>query len=143
MKPLPHNPDLLALAPRVIWFEPAERALSDPIRFLAYVMTYGTLQDIIVVRRYLDLDDFREALEHAPPGIIDQRSWTYWHTVIGGIPRRLCLGASFRPDASHARVGLRKAKVARIERSVIRERPRRPRHNPDFASRHTATDFKS
>jgi hypothetical protein len=86
MKPLPHNHDLLAVAPRVIWFEPAEQALADPIRFLAYLMTYGTVGDVEVVRRYLDLDDFREALEHAPHGIIDERSWAYWNTVIGRYP---------------------------------------------------------
>jgi hypothetical protein len=33
MKPLPRNPDLLGLAPRVIWFEPPEQALVEPIRF--------------------------------------------------------------------------------------------------------------
>jgi hypothetical protein len=27
-------------------------------------MTYGTIEDIAVVRRYLDADDFREALDH-------------------------------------------------------------------------------
>jgi len=86
MKPLPHNQDLLSLAPRIIWFESAERALSDPVRFLAYVMAYGTLADIVIVRRYLDLDDFREALERAPPGIIDKRSWAYWNTVTGRYP---------------------------------------------------------
>jgi hypothetical protein len=86
MKPLPHNQDLLSLAPRIIWFESPERALSDPVRFLAYVMTYGTLADIAVVRRYLDLDDFREALESAPPGIIDKRSWAYWNTITGRHP---------------------------------------------------------
>jgi len=86
MKPLPHNSDLLDLAPRIIWFEPAETALADPIRFLAYLMTYGTTEEIAVVRRYLDLDDFREALEHAPPGIIDERSWAYWNTVTGRYP---------------------------------------------------------
>lgn len=86
MKPLPHNQDMVSLAPRIIWFESAERALSDPIRFLAYVMAYGTLADIAVIRRYLDLDDFREALERAPPGIIDQRSWAYWNTVTGRYP---------------------------------------------------------
>jgi hypothetical protein len=86
MKPLPRNPDLLTVAPRVIWFEPPEQALADPIRFLAYLMTYGTLEDIAVVRRYLDLDDFREALEHAPPGIIDARSWSYWNVVFGRYP---------------------------------------------------------
>ncbi len=86
MRQLPRNADVLALAPRVIWFEPAEQALDDPIRFLAYLMTYGTLEDIAVVRRYLDLDDVREALEHAPPGIIDERSWAYWNVMTGRYP---------------------------------------------------------
>jgi hypothetical protein len=86
MKPLPRNPDLLSVAPRVIWFEPPEQALANPVRFLAYLMTYGTLADIQVVRRYLDLDDFREALEQAPPGILDPRSWAYWNAVFGRYP---------------------------------------------------------
>ncbi len=86
MKALPHNSDLLSVAPRVVWFEPAERALADPIRFLAYLMTYGTAEDIAVVRRYLRLEDFREALEHAPPGIIDKRSWAYWNAITGRYP---------------------------------------------------------
>jgi len=86
MKPLPCDPDLMALAPRVIWFEPPEQALADPIRFLAYLMTYGTVEDIAVVRRYLGPDDFREALDRAPPGIIDERSWAYWNVMIGRYP---------------------------------------------------------
>ncbi len=86
MKPLPHNSDLLEVAPRVNWFEPPTRALTDPIRFLAYLMTYGTEGDVAVVRRYLSLEDFREALERAPPGIIDERSWAYWNTVTGRYP---------------------------------------------------------
>lgn len=86
MKPLPLDPDLLAVAPRIIWFEPAERALADPVRFLAYLMTYGTLDEIAVVRRYLDFNDFRDALEHAPPGIMDKRSWAYWNAMVGHYP---------------------------------------------------------
>ena len=86
MKPLPCAPDLLTVAPRVVWFEPPEKALANPIRFLAYLMTYGTLDDIAVVRRYLDLEDFREALEHAPAGIIDERSWAYWNAMFGRYP---------------------------------------------------------
>jgi hypothetical protein len=86
MKPLPHSSDLLAVAPRIMWFEPPEQALADPIRFLAYLMTYGTLDEITVVRRHLDLDDFREALDRAPPGIIDERSWAYWNAVTGRYP---------------------------------------------------------
>jgi hypothetical protein len=45
MKPLPRTADLLGLAPRIIWFEPPEQALAEPIRFLTYVMTYGTLDE--------------------------------------------------------------------------------------------------
>jgi len=86
MKPLPHNTDLLAVAPRVIWFEPPEKALAEPIRFLTYVMTYGTAQDLGVVRRYVELSDFREALEQAPPGIMDERSWAYWNVMVGRYP---------------------------------------------------------
>jgi len=44
------------------------------------------LEEIAVIRRYLDLDDFREALEDAPPGIIDERSWAYWNVMIGRYP---------------------------------------------------------
>ena len=86
MKPLPHNRDMLTVASRVVWFEPPEKVLANPIRFLAYLMSYGTLEEIAVVQRYLDLDDFREALEHAPPGIIDERSWAYWNVMIGRYP---------------------------------------------------------
>jgi hypothetical protein len=86
MKSLPFTPDLLDVAPRVVWFEPPEQALANPIRFLAYLMTYGTVDDIAVVRRHLDLEDFREALEQAPAGIMDERSWTYWNIMFGRYP---------------------------------------------------------
>ena len=86
MRPLPHNADLLGVAPRVIWFEPPERALADPVRFLTYVMTYATPEELAVIRRYVQLDDFREALDQAPPGIMDERSWAYWNAVTGRYP---------------------------------------------------------
>jgi hypothetical protein len=74
------------MAPNVIWFEAPEKALSDPIRFMAYLMTYGTPDDIAVVRRYVDPDGFREAIEKAPPGILDARSWAYWNAMAGHYP---------------------------------------------------------
>jgi hypothetical protein len=86
MKPLPRVPELLALAPRVIWFEEPEQALADPARFLAYVMTYGTAADIATVRQYVGMDGFTAALEAAPPGIIDARSWAYWNALAGRYP---------------------------------------------------------
>jgi hypothetical protein len=86
MKPLPNHPDPLKMAPRVIWFESAEAALADSVRFLTYLMAYGTVEEIRVVKRYVSLDDFREALEHAQPGTMDERSWSYWNTKLGRDP---------------------------------------------------------
>ena len=71
MKWLPHNADLLGLAPRVIWFEEPERALADPARFLTYLMTYGTSEEIAVVRRYVDLMIFAK-----PLSMLRLASWT-------------------------------------------------------------------
>ena len=86
MRTLPCNTDLLRVAPHVMWFESPERALAQPIRFLAYAMTYATAEELEVVRRYVSLDDFREALEQAPAGVMDERSWAYWNTLTGRYP---------------------------------------------------------
>lgn len=83
MKPFPVTADLVEVAARVVWFETPEKALADPVRFLAHVMTYGTPDDLEVVRRHAGDDDFREALELAPPGIMDARSWAYWNVMAG------------------------------------------------------------
>lgn len=86
MTPIPLNPETEALARRIIWFEPPVQALADPIRFMAYVMTHATPEDLSVLRRYVSDDDFREALDNAPPGIIDPRSWAYWNVRFGRYP---------------------------------------------------------
>jgi hypothetical protein len=83
---IPRTPEIDALAARVIWFESPEKALADPVRFMAYVMAHATPEDLVVVRRYVSDDDFREALDKAPPGIIDPRSWAYWNLKFGRYP---------------------------------------------------------
>jgi hypothetical protein len=84
MTPFPSNENLVRMAQRVVWFEPAEQALADPVRFLDYVMTCATIEEIAVVQRYDGPDDFHEALEHAPRG--DERSWAYWNVMAGRYP---------------------------------------------------------
>jgi hypothetical protein len=86
MKPIPRNAQTLTVAANVIWFESAEEALTDPIRFMAYAMTYALPEDMRVIRKYVSDDDFREALDKAPPGIIDPRSWAYWNLKMGRYP---------------------------------------------------------
>ena len=86
MKPLPLTPQILEIARGVIWFEPPEQALSDPVRFMAYAMTYATPEDMRAIRKHVSDDDFREALDRAPPGIIDPRSWAFWNSKMGRYP---------------------------------------------------------
>ena len=86
MKPIPINAETRDLARRMIWFEPPAAALADPIRFMAYVMAHATPKDLAVIRRYVSDEDFREALDRAPAGVIDPRSWAYWNSKMGRYP---------------------------------------------------------
>ena len=86
MKAIPLNGETAEIAQRVVWFEPPAQALSDPIRFMAYAMTYATHPDMKALRRYVSDADFLEALDRAPPGIIDPRSWAYWNLRAGRYP---------------------------------------------------------
>lgn len=86
MRPIPLTPETSEAARRIVWFEEAERALSDPVRFMAYAMTYARHEDMRIIRRYVSDDEFRQALDRAPPGIIDPRSWAYWNLKMGRFP---------------------------------------------------------
>lgn len=80
--------ELRAIAARVIWFESPEDSLRYPKRFLAYLMTYGTLEDIVTARKYFSNREFDSVLQEPPAGIFDPRSWTYWNLVYGHDPDR-------------------------------------------------------
>jgi hypothetical protein len=86
MKPIPLTCETRAIARRIIWFETPAKALADPIRFMAYAMASATHEDMRVLRGHVSDEDFREALDHAPPGIIDPRSWAYWNAKLGRYP---------------------------------------------------------
>lgn len=86
MKAVPVTPGTLEVARRIVWFEEPEEALADPVRFLAYAMTYARHADMQVIRQYVSDEDFLQALDRAPPGIIDPRSWAYWNLKMGRFP---------------------------------------------------------
>jgi len=86
MKPIPLTAETEAIARRVVWFESPAQALSDPIRFMAYSTASATHEDMQALRRYVSDDDFREALDKAPPEIIDPRSWSYRNSKMGRYP---------------------------------------------------------
>jgi hypothetical protein len=76
------NDRIRSIAARVIWFEPAELALADSRRFLSYAMRFARAADMQYLRETLGDDTLRDALRHAPPGVIDPRSWAYWHLML-------------------------------------------------------------
>ena len=86
MKSLPTTPDLLKVARRVVWFKEPEEALSEPVHFLAHVMTYGTVEDLKVLLGVAGVEEFREVLENAPAGVFDAKSWAYWNLKCGRVP---------------------------------------------------------
>jgi hypothetical protein len=86
MKAIPLNDQTRELAKRLVWFETPEEALANPTRFMAYAFARATHRDMHVLRCFLDETDMRDALDHAPPGIIDPRSWCYWNVKLGRYP---------------------------------------------------------
>jgi hypothetical protein len=106
VNPLPLTPQLLAVARRVIWFEPPEQALADPVRFMAYAMRNALPEDMRLIRQHVLDADFRDALDRAPPGIIDPRSWAYWNSKMGRYPPPPMPVRRFEPEspAQHPRV---------------------------------------
>ncbi|MES1245165.1 MAG: hypothetical protein ABUT39_26405 [Acidobacteriota bacterium] len=78
--------DLEQVAKRLFWWKTSEEALSDQHRFLAQVMTYGTIEDLSTTLRHFPRSALREVLTEAPPGVFDIRSWNYWHLVFGISP---------------------------------------------------------
>ena len=84
--PIPLNPETCAAIRRIIWFEEPEQAARDPVRLLAYAFRYATYDDMRHLRRHFSDDDLLVALASASPGIIDGRSWSYWHAILGQYP---------------------------------------------------------
>ena len=78
--------DLRRVAREVVWFKEPEETLADRDFFLAHVMTYGTVEDVVTAQKHYSKDEFRAALENAPAGVFDPRSWAYWNTVLGRTP---------------------------------------------------------
>ena len=82
-----NNSDPLhAIAARVCWWQPAGETLKDSPLFLCRVMTFGTWDDASFCLERFGRDGFRGALQSAPPGLLDPRSWHYWHHRLGLVP---------------------------------------------------------
>ncbi len=86
MRALPHTPDLEQVAKNTVWFKSPAAAIDAPYHFIAHVLTFGTHEDVATLRRYISESELSEAIDHAPPGVFDPRSWAYWNLKIGRYP---------------------------------------------------------
>jgi hypothetical protein len=74
------------LATRYVWWQPPGETLARRDHFLCQLMALGTLEDMRFARAHFGDDAFRHALAHAPAGVIDARSWNFWHRLLLGHP---------------------------------------------------------
>jgi len=65
-----------------LWEEP-EAATRRPTLLLCQLMQLGTWEDVKQARRFFGDAAFKQALESAPPGVLDAKSWHYWHLFFG------------------------------------------------------------
>ncbi|MEI8343226.1 MAG: hypothetical protein WCH43_17015, partial [Verrucomicrobiota bacterium] len=77
---------LAAVARRVCWWEPADVTMENTPVFLCRVMALGTWEGICLAIDNYGREAFRQALQTAPPGLFDNRSWHYWHHRLGLLP---------------------------------------------------------
>lgn len=89
MKTLPHTPELLALAKKLIWFQPPEESLDNPIELLTYAMAYARAQEMKALLEHVGIEGLAESIDARLPGIVDPRSWSYWNRKIGRTPSPL------------------------------------------------------
>jgi hypothetical protein len=68
-----------ALAQRYVWWKPPAETLADRVHLLCQLMQLGTDDDIRYARALYGDDAFRDALRVAPAGLLDARSWNFWH----------------------------------------------------------------
>jgi hypothetical protein len=86
MKPFPETPEFLKAAERIVWFKSPRDALQQPVQLMAYAMKHATAADMDLLLREIGPEGLVEAIDNAPPGIIDPRSWAYWNARIGRYP---------------------------------------------------------
>src|SRR5437016_3739297 len=91
-----YSDELLAVAKRIFWFGTPEEALEFPKHFLTYAMTYASDEDIEILRKYFNDDDFRATLDIPRPGFSTEAHGPNGMNVTTAPPFRLFQGDRFQ-----------------------------------------------
>jgi hypothetical protein len=70
-------------AARYIWWEAPDEAMLRPARVIAQVMNIGDFEDARALLAAVGEASFVEVLHKAEPGWFNEKSWHYWHYVLG------------------------------------------------------------
>jgi hypothetical protein len=71
------------LARRYVWWQAPAETLREPAKLLCQILSLGTAEDYLLALGIWGEAAFRDALRHALPGAIDDRSWAFWHRYYG------------------------------------------------------------
>ena len=77
---------LKVLAQKYVWWEDPDVATKRPAVLLCQLMQLGTYDDVQVARQLFGDEAFKAALRQAPPGILDEKSWNFWHRLFAEVP---------------------------------------------------------
>lgn len=75
--------DLTYFARKYIWWQTPGGANTTPHRIISQVMNLGTFEDARSLLHEVGEAEFKKALRDARPGEFSERSWHYWHLVLG------------------------------------------------------------
>jgi len=75
--------DLTYFARKYIWWQTPDSAVANPRRIFAQVMNIGTFEDAQALLEFAGKAELRQVLQDAHPGEFSDRSWHYWHLVLG------------------------------------------------------------
>ncbi len=78
--------DLTYFARKYIWWQTPEGTNTSPHRIISQVMNLGTFEDAQSLLNEVGESEFKKALRDALPGEFSERSWHYWHLVLGVTP---------------------------------------------------------
>jgi len=100
------NEELKAIARSLVWWKSPEEV--DFYYLVRRVMDRGTPEMVRTIREGYGEAVFRVALKGAEPGNFSERSWNYWHLVLGlrptpPLPQRAA------PPSSHVSSEIRRA----------------------------------
>lgn len=74
-----YSPDVLAIVATYVWWKSPEEALEFPRHVLAQIMNLATWEDSMKMLDVFGDEAFRDALQYSPPGLIEPKSWVFWH----------------------------------------------------------------